>query len=61
MYFLLSQVNDVEVELRLVEGEEEEAQLKKMKEARSRVRGNSGGKKRRMGGGRGGFFKRRRT
>lgn len=54
-------MNDVEVELRVVEGEEEEAQLKKMREARSRVRGGSGGRKRRMGGGRGGFFKRRRT
>ncbi|KAK3868201.1 hypothetical protein Pcinc_026389 [Petrolisthes cinctipes] len=54
-------VNDVEVELRLVEGEEEEAQLKKMREARSRARVNSLGKKRRMGGGRGGAFKKRRT
>lgn len=46
-------VKDMDAELRLVDGEEEEEQLKKMKEARSRARNNAG-KKRKSG--RGGHF-----
>lgn len=55
-------VKDMEVTLRLVEGEEEAEQLSKMKAARSRARANSsGGRKRRGGRGGGSSFKRKRT
>ncbi|XP_050714857.1 la protein homolog [Eriocheir sinensis] len=54
-------VKDMEVTLRLVEGEEEEEQLSKMKVARSKARANSGGRKRRGGRAGGGFQKRRRN
>lgn len=55
-------VKDMEVTLRLVEGEEEEEQLSKMKAARSKARANSSGTRKRRGGrGGGNFFKRKRT
>ncbi|XP_045620201.2 la protein homolog [Procambarus clarkii] len=46
-------IKDLEAELRIVEGDEEDAQIKKMKEARSRARANPA-KKRKSG--RGGHF-----
>lgn len=56
-------IKDVLVKLRLVDGEEEEKQIKIANEARNKVFSNSGKKRRFGGGGRGGFRgnKRRRN
>ncbi|XP_066945149.1 la protein homolog [Macrobrachium rosenbergii] len=54
-------VKDMDVTLRKVEGEEEEEQLRKMKEAQRNCKNRAfGNRKRKMGGGRGGFQNKRK-
>ncbi|XP_068212382.1 la protein homolog [Palaemon carinicauda] len=54
-------IKDMDITLRKVEGEEEEEQLKKMKEAQRNCKNRGfGNRKRKVGGGRGGFQSKRK-